>query len=470
MSTGALRAATALVAAFASFALIPVTCAAAPVVRDVKQAGAKADGATADTAAIQSAIDAVSQAGGGTVRVPTGNYAIARLELKSNVTLHLDKGAALLGSRNKADYAGGTSAILYASGAEHVAVEGEGIVDGQTTADYGSRWGAPEKPTWRTGLVRFENCRDVAFRGVSLLNSDSWTLHLRRCDHVRIDGITIKDNYKRLNTDGIDPNSCTDVRITRCNISCGDDAIVLKSTEPYPCTDVEVSDCTLESATAGLKVGTESKGDFRNIRFHDCHVLNSPVGFGIYLKDGATVENVVCEKLDMQLCPPTYHSVVPLYIDIEKRHPDSKIGSVRDVTLRDITITGGAGLLLQGMPESYLQNVTLKNITFTVKDAQDYAKRSKPVGGNRTTRDARDTLYARAPTWAALANVRALTVDGLHVTVPADDFTRFPRSALSLFNVEGAKLRDITRQTPAAPASAPPAVEQKDCKEIAIEP
>jgi polygalacturonase len=67
----------------------------------------------------------------------------------------------------------------------------------------------------------------------------------------RIDGITIQDSSKRLNSDGMDPNSCKDVRITRCHIVCGDDAIVLKITQPLPCEDIEVSDCVLESATAG---------------------------------------------------------------------------------------------------------------------------------------------------------------------------------------------------------------------------
>ena len=107
-----------------------------------------------------------------------------------------------------------------------------------------------------------EQCRDVTVRGVTLLYSDSWTLHLRRCEHVRIDGITIRDNYKRLNTDGIDPNSCNDVKIANCHITTGDDAICLKSTEAYPCDDIEVSNCVLESATAALKDRNRVEGGF----------------------------------------------------------------------------------------------------------------------------------------------------------------------------------------------------------------
>ncbi len=434
---------------------------------NVHDYGARGNGTKPDTSAVQAAIDAAHRAGGGVVIVPPGRYPIARIELKSHVTLRLDKDAVLLGSTERQDYQGGPAVVLSAIDAQEIAVEGDGAIDGQTTADYGARWGAPTKPAFRTSLVRCETCRDVTFRGVTLRNSDSWTLHLRRCEHVWIDGITIRDNYQRLNTDGIDPNSCKDVKIRRCHIVCGDDAIVLKSTEPRPCEDIEVSDCVLESATAGLKIGTESQGDFRHIRFRNCRIVNTPVGVGVFVKDGAVVQDVVCENLVMDLCPPIHHAVVPLFIDIEKRHADSRIGVVKDVVFRDIQITGGAGLLLQGMPESRLEDMTLKNITLDVKEAQDYAKRSKPVGGTRTTRDARDTLYARATTWAALANMKNLNVDGFRVNLGPEEAHRFPRSAMALFHVEGGRVSNVTR-TPTV--STPRAVEMTDCPQVRIEP
>jgi polygalacturonase len=438
-------------------------CAVAAAELNVRTFGAKGNGETQDTVAVQAAIDAAARAGGGAVVVPPGRYPVARIELKSHVTFHLDKGATLLGSTRKADYSGGPPVVLLAREAEDIIVDGEGAIDGQTTADYGARWGVPDKPSFRTSLVRIENCRRVTFRGVRLQHSDAWTLHLRGCKQVRIEGIEILDNYKRLNSDGIDPNSCTDVKISRCHIVCGDDAIVLKTTEAVPCEDIEVSDCLLESATAGLKIGTESKGDFRHIRFRNCRIVNTPVGIGFFVKDGALVQDVVAENIEMTLCEPTHHAVVPLYIDIEKRNADSKIGTVRGVTFRDIHITGGAGLLLQGMPQSLLEDVTLKNITLDVARSSDYAGRSKPVGGRRTTHDDRDTLYARAPTWAALANVKGLIVDGFRVNVAAEEFKRFPRTAISLFRVDGGQILHVTR-TPAA--AEPPLVHLHDCKHV----
>jgi hypothetical protein len=133
------------------------------------------------------------------------------------------------------------------------------------------------------------------------------------------------------------------------------------------------------------------------------------------------------------------------------------------MAFRNIRITGGGGLLLQGMPESPLQNLTLKNITFDVRDARDCAKRRKPVGGHRTTRDPRDTLYARAATWAALANIHGLVVDGFQLNLTAEDSQKFPRSAVALFNVEGGQVLDVVR-TPAA--ANPPPVELSHCKGV----
>ncbi|MEI7807282.1 MAG: glycosyl hydrolase family 28 protein [Verrucomicrobiota bacterium] len=449
------------------FSLVITTVNVYGTNQDVRKHGAAGDGTTLDAAAFQSAIDKASTTGGGVVCVPPGKYLIANVVLKSKVTLHLDKGATLLGSTDRKDYADKSNAVLTAHGAEHIGVEGEGEINGQTTADYSKRAGAPAEPAWRTRLVLIDQCRDVTFRGVTLLNSDSWTLHLRRCEHVRIDGITIRNNYKRLNTDGIDPNSCRDLKITNCHISTGDDAIVLKSTEPFPCEDIEVSHCVLESPTGALKIGTESKGDFRRIRFHDCQIVNSPVGVGIYIKDGATVRDVVAENIEMDLCSPAFRNTVPLYIDIEKRHADSRIGAVHDVTFQNIRITGEAGLLLQGMPESRLENITLRNFKFDVKTPENYARRTKPVGGKRTTSDERDTKYARMPTYAAMANMRNLTIDGLHVNVSEADFERFPRSALALFSVDGARISGVSR-IPAA--GGPPVVEQTDCQQVQILP
>jgi len=457
----------ALYAAVAFAADAPAT--AAPAAFSVRDYGAKGDKQTNDQRAIQAAIDACAKAGGGEVVLPAGDYLSGTLKLASGVTLRLDKGATLWASTDPKDYEGKRSGhLLVADKARRVAVVGEGTINGQGAADYGARWGAPDAPAFRTGILLFTECSDVTIRGVTILYSDAWTLHLKRCENVAIDGVTIRNNPKRLNSDGIDPNSCKRVRITNCNVTAGDDCIVLKATEAHPCEDVVVTGCTLESMTAAMKLGTESVGDFRDIRFENCTIRNSPVGVGFYLKDGATMERVIAKNIKMEMCDPTYHDVAPIFMDIEKRNRDSKIGRIRDVTFEDIDIRTGTGLLIQGMPESPIANLTLRNITVRVDRPDDYANRKKPVGGRRTTRDQRDTCFARLPSYAAVANVKGLTVEGLSVLVTSEAMKAFPRSALVLRIVDGGVIRGVRREPPDG-ADAPPALDMQDCRDVRIE-
>jgi len=434
---------------------------------NVRDFGAKGDKTTNDAAAIQRAIDAAAKEESGVVILPKGDYLSGRLNLASHVTLRLEDGATLYASTDPKDYQSGphSGTLLMARGAQGVTIEGPGRVDGQATGDFGKRWGAPETADFRTHLVVCDECRDVVIRQVSFVNSDSWTIHLKRCDGVTLSQVKVHNNYRRLNSDGIDPDSCTHVQIRDCDVVSGDDAIVLKTTTAAPCADVVVADCRLESAAAALKLGTESHGDFRDIRFERCVIRNSPVGVGLYLKDGATMERIAAKDLRIELSDATFHDVVPLFIDIEKRTPETKIGSIRGVTFENIDITGGAGLLLQGMPESPLGNIVLRNITLHVRQPVDYASRKKPVGGHRTTRDDRDTLYARKPAYAALAYIHGLTVDNFAVQIAPADFQLYPRSALAGFHLQDGTVAEVTRTGQVAP---PPVVDLEECEGVTV--
>lgn len=436
---------------------------------NVRDFGARGDRTANDAGAIQRAVDACAAAGGGVVRVPTGQYLCGTVRLAGRVDLRLDPGAVLCASTRREDYPPGHRHLLEADGATEVTVSGGGILDGQAGGDLGRRWGAPETADFRTGILLFEHCTNAIVRDIAVLRSDSWTLHFKRCEGVTVEGVTISNNYRRLNSDGIDPNSCRHVRIRRCRITAGDDAIVLKTTAPFPCEDVEVSDCTLESATAALKIGTESQGDFRRIVFRDCVITNSPVGVGLYLKDGATMEDITASNLVLRMCGPAFHDVAPLYADIERRNPNSKIGRIRNLSFRNIAIETGTGLLFQGMPESPIENLSLAGIRVTVETADDYAKRKKPVGGRRTTRDERDTCFARLPAYAAFAHIRGLTVDGFEVRIAGGAFRDFPRCAAALRNVEGGTLRHVRREPGAEAGASPGVVDVQGCRDLKVE-
>jgi len=437
---------------------------------DVKKFGAAGDKKANDTAAIQAAIDACARSGGGTVWFPGGDYLSGTIRLRSNVTLQLDPGATVWSSREPGDYDKSARYLVVAQDAENIALVGRGTLRGIGEADLGRRPADPKAQDlkFRAGILKFSDCKDISIRDVKMLYSDTWTVHLRQCENVVIDGLTILNNYYRTNSDGIDPVSCKNVHISNCHIVAGDDCIVLKSTEKQPCENVVVTNCTLESIATALKLGTESPGDFRNVHFSNCSIRNSTVGIGLFLKDGATMERITFSHIDVETCPADdstnlTKSSCPIFVDIEKRHPDSKIGRIRDLAFDDIQIHSNAGVLIQGMPESAIENLALTNITLRVSNPADYSARRKHVGGRRTTKDERDTLYARKPTYCALAHVKGLSVDNLRVLMTEADYAKYERSALEGSEMENCVLRNVFR-SPSGAGGSGPVISLRNCR------
>lgn len=460
-----------LLAVMLAVVLAAGSASAAEGIFNVREFGALDGRDTYDGAAIQAAVDACAEAGGGTVYFPAGDYLSGTIHLRSEVTVHLDGGATLWASTGPAHYNDGKTRHLFlAEDAEHITVRGAGIIHGQGTADLGRRpGGTRERPAFRTGILLFEQCRHVAVRGVTILYSDAWTLHFRRCETVFVDGVTILNNFWRVNSDGIDPNSCRDVHISNCHIVAGDDCIVLKATEPYPCENVVVTNCTLESIATALKLGTESHGDFRNVHFSNCTIRNTSVGIGFYLKDGATMERVSFADISIESANPVEvnHVIYPIFMDIEKRHADSKVGRIRDVTFRGIQVESGSGILIQGMPESPIENLTIDGLSFRVPRADSYDGRRKAVGGRRTTKDERDYVYAQHPAYVTLAHVKGLALDNVRVTVEERALDKEARSAVSGNALEHATLRAVTG-SPAEASGELPVVALHDCSSALV--
>ena len=228
----------------------------------ITEYGAIGDGKTISTAAIQKAIDACHQQGGGQVRVPAGTFMTGTLYLKSNVELHLESGSMLKGSADFKDYKAYTLpeyglnyyGILYTYKAENVAITGQGAIDGNDQVFF--EWDKAkaldsvatrytrQKQNYRKvasgigdgpvvpkdrprQMVIFSQCKNVQVRNVSLLNSPFWTLHFADCDAVLVSGIRLWTNMLAPNADGIDVTSSSNVTISDCDIRAGDDAIAI---------------------------------------------------------------------------------------------------------------------------------------------------------------------------------------------------------------------------------------------------
>ncbi len=434
--------------------------------------GARGDKKDNDGPAIQAAIDACFAAGGGIVYVPAGDYLCGGLRLRSQMSLYLEPGATLWVSPKREDYKEGNR-FLFAENEENITIEGRGTIYGSGETDLMRKKTDKEeqKPLFRVGILRFIRCRNVSIKDITVRYSDSWTFDLEFCEKVFITGVSILNNYYRVNADGIDPVSCKNVHISNCHIIAGDDCIVCKTRRGTPCEDVVVTNCTLESVATAVKIGTESQSDFRNIHISNCVIRNSTVGIGMYIKDGGTAERISFTNCTIETIrepelvnTSTQNSIYPIFIDIEKRQKESHIGKIRDLTFADINIVSDNGILVQGMSKSKIENLTMRNITMRVNRGFDYSGRKKHVGGRTSeTEDRRRTIYARKPSYVTLANIKRLTVDGLRVFIPDTIFSSYKRSALSLHKAEEATVSNVFR-APAGAGSRAPVIVMENCR------
>lgn len=362
---------------------------------NVREFGAKGDSVTLDTAAVQAAIDACTRSGGGVVVFPNGAYLSGTIELKDYVTLHLAPQATLLGSPTIRDYpekATGVQdidqkprptsiwALVYARGAKGIALEGAGVIDGQSKA-FQDQWGP------RPRLLYFHECSDVSLRDLTLKDAGKWTAHFALCDHLRLQGVKLR-SFGAVNNDGLDIDSCREVLISDCDIACGDDAICLKSTFPQPCKNVVVTNCTLRTDCNGLKLGTHSVGGFENVTVSNCAIYDANLG-GVKIEtvDGGSLRDVIFSNIAMD------NVGVPIFVRLNNRGLDfgqtgiekpRPVATLKNVLLSNIrarvTKTRGRpfhpiknptphpdifGCSISGIPGHPVENIALENISIT---------------------------------------------------------------------------------------------------------
>jgi len=278
---------------------------------NVRDFGAKGDGAHMDTQAIQSAIDACAQNGGGTVVFPAGNYLTGTIFMKSNVKLYLAAEATLLGSRKLIDYATNTDCcrykdetekdkcLIYAGNAKNIGLIGQGTINGQGQGTLEAT-SPRDRKDQRPMLIRFVNCENVSFAGLTLKNAFSWCSNFISCENIRIEAIKI---YNRINAnnDGFDLDSCQNVFISNCRLSCGDDAIALQTSEKKPCKNIVITNCVLSSQWAAIRFGPLSCANFEDITVSNC-VIHDTYGCAIKLQmcEGARIENILFSNLIMK--------------------------------------------------------------------------------------------------------------------------------------------------------------------------
>jgi polygalacturonase len=372
---------------------------AAPILaaKSILDYGARPDGKTMNTKSIQRAIDEVFQAGGGLVYAPPGTFLIGGIELKSRVTLYLEAGCVLLGSKSFDDYdyhpgppmqgdANGHH-VIFAQNAEDVTLCGPGTIDGQGEAYWELRPNrqpvAPED-AWKEGatghyqvkdnnrrpspMVEFAQCRNVRISGVTLKNSSGWTLRPVACDTVTIDGVRIRNPSYGVNTDGIDITASRNVFVSNCNIETGDDAICLKSENPYgdvlPTKNITITNCVIATSCNSFKLGTASHGAFENIVFSNSVLYadaDSPLytcssgGICIEAVDGGSIDGVVVSNIRMQ------NVRAPIFVRLGERN--KKEGTfLRNVLIEGVDAAGAiVSSSITGVPGLRPTDITVCN-------------------------------------------------------------------------------------------------------------
>ncbi len=401
-------------------------------VYNILEFGAVNDSVTNASEAIKKAIEACSANGGGRVLVPAGKFCTGPVYLKSNVNLHLEKGATLLFSTSPADYLPvvqtrwegidvmNYSPLIYAFNETNIAITGQGTLHGQAAntnwwawkgrRDYGWKPGTPnqtdadKRPALfamaekdipvservfgegfylRPQFVQPYGCKNVLIEGVTITESPMWIIHPVLCTNVVVRNVKVLSEGP--NSDGCDPESCKNVLIENSYFKTGDDCIALKSGRNrdgrrigIPCENVVVRNCTMINGHAGIGIGSEIGGGVKNILFENCKITNCmwAVRYKTSSARGGYNQNVIIRDIKADKISNQAICVTMMYED-----KGDFIPTIKDVLMQNITIDGGKeGIVMEGYPGHPMENMVLKNVKITgVKKAKRIENAGSPV-------------------------------------------------------------------------------------------
>lgn len=463
-----------------------------PTIINVKQMGATGQKTSLATRSIQQSIDKCAEAGGGTVYFPAGDYLTGRIELKDNITLHLEAGATIWASRDTNDYksdksikksyeggempSGDVPVLFYAYKAKNISIIGKGMIHGQ-----GERILSPLKSIDQftkdetenarkagvqlnmyykippfTNMFIFDACENISIQDVSMIESESWTLHFKWCKKVHVERVNIESSLENgVNSDGIDVDGCKDVLIDNCVVRTGDDAIVLKTTrtpdgETQSCENVIVTNCSLTSTDSGLKLGTESFSDYRHIIFSNCVIRNTNRAISIIIRDGATVSDVLYSNISIE-CNRKYYfwwgNGDPVWLVVRKRNPESRIGMIKNISFEHIMATAQGTSKIEGFPGVPLENITFSDFQIFMNPEDQPDKR------------AYDAFYAH--------DVNELTLRNVKVKWNNEKQEPLWRSAFKFENIKGLHLDQLKGS--GAPGKNEPMISLSNVEKAVIE-
>jgi len=370
---------------------------------DIRDYGAVADAQTRNTEAFRLAIEHCSTHGGGTIRVPEGDWLTGPIRLRSNIRFKLERGALVRFSTRFEDYLPvvftrwegvecyNYSPLIYAMDCENIAITGEGTFDGQGEAWW--HWkqlqhpaakklyhaqfnGIPverrvfgtEKDALRPQFLQTIRCRRVLFEGVTFINGPMWTMHPVYCEDVIVRDVTVKT--KGPNGDGLNPDSCRNVLIEGCSFDTGDDCIAINSgmnedgwRVGIPCEMIHIRNCTMSEGHGAISIGSGMSGGVRNLYAHNCQVTGGD--HGIRLKSmrgrGGVIEQVYFENFQLSNLRMEAILLNMFYGSSSAESTSDTPPAFRDIHIENVLCEGaGAAVVIRGLPEQPVERVSIQ--------------------------------------------------------------------------------------------------------------
>ncbi len=383
-------------------------------VLNVRDFGAIGDGEHLDTKAIQAAIAAAPQ--GARIVLPAGIYKSTPLYLKSNMTLELEEGAVLLGEQRREEYGilpptikGGDpkedrylafwegealpcyASLLTGIDLKNVKIIGQGTIDGNAQ---NSDWWVDVKVkrgAWRPRIMYFIGCEEVVVEGLKIKNSPSWTIHPVRCKQMQFINLYLNNPKDSPNTDGINPESCTDIQILGVKFSLGDDCVAIKSgkytlpREKRVCSrKIMIRNCLMQFGHGAVVIGSEMSGGVQEVSVEKCRFENTDRGVRIKTRRGrgdTAIVDAICIKnikMDGVLTPFTINSFYFCDQDGKTEYVWSKeklpkddrtpvIGTLSFENIHCINAEVCAGFIY-GLPEEKIKALKFKNVHISFKE------------------------------------------------------------------------------------------------------
>lgn len=373
------------------------------MVYNIKDYGAVADGKTLNTAAIQRTIDACFENGGGRVLVEGGTYMFGTVIMRSNVELHIAANATLLGSPRCEDYPERddvkhvrsellprwrNACYIFCEESENISITGMGTIDCNghhfvRPVENPKGWmykriDAPTPPR----VVFFTGCKNVKIEDVTMINQPSgWSYWIHDCDYVTFDKLKIFAEVEYPNNDGIHINSSRNVTVSNCDITCGDDCVVVRAnnvslSENKVCEKVTVTNCNLTSYASGIRIGWMNDGVIRNCTFSNIVMTDTSAGIAIQLphltnKSASTSdqgrESTLIENLSFNniIMDAVFGSPVRITI---AEDAGTTVDAVRNIYFSSLHTRGPRGIRIMGRKQNHVDNIRFSNCTFEITD------------------------------------------------------------------------------------------------------